>query len=84
MARGLSLITAIAALLPVLPAVADTRCTENIMGNWSCTDRFGAPAYEVQESFIPGTWRVKPAVGSPYKPCEIRTTFTGDVVSHCW
>ena len=79
-----NLITAAAALLPVLPAAADTRCTENMMGNWRCTDHLGTPLYEVQESFIPGNWRVKPAVGSPYKPCKIRTTFTGDIVSQCW
>lgn len=76
----------IAALLlaPALPAVADTRCTRSFNGDWNCTDRLGGALYQIQESSTPGKWRVNPAVGSKAKPCEIRTTFNGDAVSHCW
>lgn len=75
----------IAALLFIaLPAAADTTCSRNILGDWQCSGRLGEPLYEIRKGFLPNTWQVNPTPGSFQRPCEVRKTFTGDVVSRCW
>lgn len=64
------------------PAVAETRCYRNVLGNLQCTEG-GAPSFQLQQTIMPGVWRTYPAPGSSAPSCEIRKNFLGEIVTRC-
>jgi len=73
-------------LLSAAPCSAQysrTDCSQDLFGNWQCKSPKGSFQLR-QNQFMPDTWEMTPAPGSPSPRCTITRDLLGNIKSTCY
>lgn len=67
---------------PCSAQISTTDCHQDLFGNWQCRSPKGD--FQLRKNqFLPDTWEMTPAPGSPSPTCTIRRDLLGNIQSTC-